>query len=183
MIILASNSERRQKLLQDAGISFKVYPSDIVEDFDKKLKPQEVVEYLSFIKAESVQKVFPEDIIIGADTIVVFKGEILGKPKSSEDAFRMLKMLSGETHDVLTGVTILKGEIKKTIVSESKVIMRKYSDLEIEEYIKTGEPMDKAGSYAIQGIGGQLVDSFEGDFFSIVGLPLKKVLDILKEIQ
>lgn len=183
MIILASKSSRRAKLLEDAGIEFTVVPSEINEEVDSKLKPQELVSLLSLQKALDVQKRRPNDTIIGADTVVIFENEIFGKPKDEEDAFRMLKMLSGETHQVITGVTILKKDVKKVIISEALVTMKKYSDLEIREYIQTKEPMDKTGSYDIQGEGGKLVDHFKGDFFTIVGLPLKDVLEVLKSLD
>ncbi|SRR5690554_620908 len=183
MIILASKSSRRAKLLEDAGIEFTVVPSEINEEVDSKLKPQELVSLISLQKALDVQKRRPNDTIIGADTVVIFENEIFGKPKDEEDAFRMLKMLSGETHQVITGVTILKKDVKKVIISEALVTMKKYSDLEIREYIQTKEPMDKAGSYGIQGEGGKLIDHFKGDFFTIVGLPLKDVLEVLKSLD
>ncbi len=181
MIILASRSPRRAKLLKDAGIDFIVEPSNIDEVFEDHLEPKEIVIELAKQKAQAVAENHPDDTIIAADTIVVFNGEILGKPKDEEDAYRMLKMLSSETHQVYTGVALQQNNIKHSFCSKTEVTMKKLSDLEIKEYIQTQEPMDKAGAYGIQGLGGALVESYQGDFFTIVGLPLKDVLNALNE--
>jgi septum formation protein len=183
MLILASSSPRRAKLLKDAGIEFIVEPSNWEEVINEKLKPSEIALELAKLKAMHVATKYPNDIVLGADTIVVFEEEILGKPKDEADAYRMLKLLSGERHVVYTGVAIIKGAIVKTFVSATEVSMKKLSDLEIWNYIKTGEPMDKAGAYGIQGDGGSLVDHYKGDFFTIVGLPLKDVLEAIKNIS
>jgi len=183
MLILASSSPRRAKLLKDAGLDFIVEPSNQDEKIDLKMKPQDIVLELAKMKAIHVAAKFPNDVVLGADTIVVFEEEILGKPKDEEDAYRMLKKLSGDRHVVYTGVAVVKGDTVKSFVSATEVSMKKLSDLEIWNYIKTGEPMDKAGAYAIQGDGGSLVDHYKGDFFTIVGLPLKDVLDVLKSFE
>ncbi len=180
MLILASSSPRRAKLLKDAGLDFIVVPSHLDEFVDEKYKPNELVVELAKQKALTVSKDYPNDIIIGADTIVVYDDKILGKPKDEDDAYRMLKTLSDDRHVVYTAVALIKGDKIKTFVSETEVWMKNLSDLEILNYIKTGEPMDKAGAYGIQGEGGSLVDHYKGDFFTIVGLPLKDVLDNLK---
>ena len=180
MYILASSSPRRAKLLKDAGLDFIVIPSLVDEVVDEKYKPSDLVVELAKLKALSVAKDYPNDIVIGADTIVVFEDQILGKPKDEEDAYRMLKLLSDDRHVVYTAVALIKGDKIKTFVSETEVWMKNLSDLEIWNYIHTGEPMDKAGAYGIQGEGGSLVDHYKGDFFTIVGLPLKDVLDNLK---
>ncbi len=180
MYILASSSPRRAKLLKDAGLDFIVIPSLVDEIVDEKYKPNELVVELAKLKALSVAKDYPNDIVIGADTIVVFEDQVLGKPKDEEDAYRMLKLLSDDRHVVYTAVALIKGDKIKTFVSETEVWMKNLSDLEIWNYIHTGEPMDKAGAYGIQGEGGSLVDHYKGDFFTIVGLPLKDVLDNLK---
>ncbi len=181
MLILASNSPRRIKLLKDTGLDFMVIPSHIKEVIDEKLKPQDMAIELATKKAIHVAAKHPKDIVIGADTIVVFENEILGKPKNEEDAYRMLKLLSGERHVVYTAIALVKGEKIKTFYSETEVSMKSLSDLEIRDYIKTGEPMDKAGAYGIQGEGGKLVDHYKGDFFTIEGLPLKDLLEALKD--
>lgn len=180
MLILASSSPRRAKLLKDAGLDFIVVPSHLDEFVDEKYKPNELVVELAKQKALTVSKDYPNDIIIGADTIVVYDDKILGKPKDEDDAYRMLKTLSDDRHVVYTAVALIKGDKIKTFVSETEVWMKNLSDLEILNYIKTGEPMDKAGAYGIQGEGGSLVDHYKGDFFTIVGLPLKDVLDNIK---
>ena len=180
MLILASGSPRRAKLMKDAGLDFIVEPSFLDEIADEKLKPNDLVTELAKMKATHVAKKYPNDIVIGADTIVVYEDNILGKPKDEEDAYRMLKLLSDDRHVVYTAVALVKGDKIKTFVSESEVWMKSLSDLEIRNYIKTGEPMDKAGAYAIQGDGGSLVDHYNGDFFTIVGLPLKDLLEQLK---
>ncbi|MDX9691037.1 MAG: nucleoside triphosphate pyrophosphatase [Acholeplasmataceae bacterium] len=184
MLILASSSPRRAKLLQDAGLDFIVEPSYIDEKVeDDKLKPQELVLELAKLKALSVAARYPNDIVLGADTIVVFEDEVLGKPKDDEDAYRMLKKLSGERHVVYTAVALTRGEQMVSFLSEAEVSMKSLSDLEIRNYIETKEPMDKAGAYAIQGEGGNLVDHYKGDFFTIVGLPLKELMENLKKFK
>lgn len=182
MLILASGSSRRAKLLKDAGLDFIIEASDVEEVFDPELKPEDIVVNLALQKAKAVFEKHPEDTIIAADTIVVFGDEILGKPEDEKDAYRMLKLLSNDTHSVYTGVAILKGKETRTFFSRTDVTMKALSDLEIHNYIATGEPMDKAGAYGIQGDGGELVDHFNGDFFTIVGLPLKDVLQALQDI-
>ena len=180
MLILASNSPRRSKLLKDTGLDFIVVPSNLEETFDEKLKPQDLAMELAKMKAIHVAAKHPEDVVIGADTIVVFEDQILGKPVDEEDAYRMLKLLSGERHTVYTGVALVRGEKVETFVSATEVSMKSLSDIEIHNYIKTKEPMDKAGAYGIQGDGGNLVDHYKGDFFTIMGLPLKDLLEALK---
>lgn len=181
MLILASNSPRREKLLKDAGLDFVIVPSHLDEVIEEKLKPQDLATELAKMKAIHVAASHPNDVVIGADTIVVFQDEVLGKPKDDQDAYRMLKLLSGERHVVYTAVALVRGEKIKTFVSATEVSMKSVSDLEIWDYIKTKEPMDKAGAYAIQGEGAKLVDNYKGDFFTIVGLPLKDLLEALKD--
>jgi len=183
MLILASSSPRRAKLMKEAGLDFLVVPSMIDEELDEKLKPSDLVLELAKLKALHVAKDYKDDIVIGADTIVCYDEQILGKPKDEEDAYRMLKMLSNDRHIVYTAVAIIKGDTIKTFVSEAEVWMKSLSDLEIKNYISTNEPMDKAGAYAIQGEGGNLVDHYKGDFFTIVGLPLKELLENLKSFK
>jgi septum formation protein len=185
MLILASSSPRRAKLLQDAGLDFIVEPSHVDENVveDEKLKPHELVLELAKMKSLSVAAKYPNDIVIGADTIVVYEDEVLGKPKDEEDAYRMLKKLSGERHVVYTAVALTRGEQMVSFVSETEVSMKVLSDLEIRNYIDTKEPMDKAGAYGIQGEGGNLVDHYKGDFFTIVGLPLKELMENLKKFK
>lgn len=181
MLILASNSERRKKLLTDIGVEFISVTNKVNEKVDKKLKPNEIVMILSKRKADAALETHPEDTIIAADTIVYFEGEVLGKPKNNEDAFEMLKKLRGNKHSVYTGVTILNKHKEKTFYSKADVYMNNYNDLNIYEYIQTKEPKGKAGAYAIQGEGGKLVEKYTGDFFTIVGLPVKQIKKVLKE--
>ena len=183
MLILASNSPRRKKLLEDAGLTFNVVSVDIDETIDEKLRPEMIVMSIAEKKARSVKDLYPNDVIISADTLVVFESEILGKPKDEADAYRMLKMLSGNHHEVYTGVTIIKDDKEVTFYAMSEVWMNAYNDLQIYDYIKTKEPMDKAGAYAIQGLGKDLVEHYSGDFFTIVGLPLKQLLNELKALD
>jgi septum formation protein len=183
MLILASSSPRRAKLMKDAGLDFIVIPSQVDEVVDEKYKPVDLVVELAKLKAIHVAKQYPNDVVIGADTIVVYEDHILGKPRDEEDAYRMLRLLSDDRHVVYTAVALVKGDQMKTFVSETEVWMKNLSDLEIRNYIKTGEPMDKAGAYGIQGEGGALVDHYKGDFFTIVGLPLKDLLDQLKSFK
>ncbi len=183
MIILASSSPRRAKLLKEAGLDFKIVSSDIEELFDENLEPHEVAMYLANLKTKHIAENYKKDVVIGADTIVVYDRKILGKPIDEQDAFNMLTTLSNQCHDVYTGVTIIQGEKEETFYSKTRVCMKTLSELEIKAYIHTKEPMDKAGAYGIQGDGGKLVDHYEGDFFTIMGLPLKDVLSRLKNFN
>ena len=181
MIILASGSPRRSKILKDAGVEFEIEVSQVDENsIDVEgLSPAEKVMKIATHKALDVAKNHKDKIIIGADTGVFLGSEFFGKPKDEEDAVKMLKRLSGKTHDVLTGVAVIKGDIIDTFYGQSKVTIRKLNEIEIKDYVNTKEPLDKAGAYAIQDLGGALVEKYEGDFFNIVGLPLKEVLTVL----
>lgn len=193
-IILASASPRRAELLRQIGLSFDIIPSDSDETIDIELKPEEVVQQLAYMKAESIAKDLKVKnrtgrLIIGADTIVV-KDRILGKPLDENDAFHMLKSLKGHWHEVLTGVSLIDSESLETVnfYEKTRVKMRSYTEGEIYSYIRTGEPMDKAGSYGIQGCGAVLVERIEGCYFNVVGLPLSRLstylgrfgIDVLK---
>ena len=183
MLILASKSARRIKLLKDIGLEFETVDHKVSETYPKKATPETIVQTLSKRKAEGVLKKYPEATVIAADTIVVYEGEVLGKPRDEDDAFKMLKKLSGQKHQVLTGVTITNKHKTKTFHSVSDVYMKPYHDIEIYEYIKTHEPMDKAGAYAIQGEGSKFVEKYTGDFFTIVGLPVKQLQKELKKFD
>lgn len=179
-LILASNSPRRKELLSKYNIKYKVVVSQVDEQLDSTLSVVENVEMLAYQKAYAVSTQYPDAKVLAADTIVVIDNVILGKPVDFEDAFKMLKTLSGKTHEVITAVAILfKGE-KKINHCISKVTFKQLSDSEIIEYINTNEPMDKAGSYAIQGIGAKLISNYEGELDNIIGLPMKLVIDMLK---
>lgn len=183
MYILASNSPRRKKLLEDAGIQFKIVSPNVNEDVQEKMKPEKLVQVIAKRKAEAVFSQYPNDVIIAADTIVVKDGNVYGKPKDEADAYRMLKDLSDDKHEVYTGVCIQNASKSVCFYTMSEVWMKNYNDLQIYDYIQTGEPMDKAGAYAIQGLGEQFVDHYQGDFFTIVGLPLKTLLQELKTFE
>ncbi|MCX7922682.1 MAG: Maf family protein [Clostridia bacterium] len=182
-IVLASASPRRTELLKQIGIEFKIIPSNIEEDIKVNIPPEELVQKLSYEKALDVAKQLPEgSLVIGADTIVVKDG-VLGKPANEEQAFEMLKSLQGRWHEVITGVTVINSYTLKSVKAyeKTRVKMRELSDSTILSYIKTREPMDKAGSYGIQGIGAVLVEKIEGCYFNVVGLPLTRLSFILEE--
>lgn len=177
MLILASASKRRIDLLKDSGIKFEVVVSEVEEVIDESLKPDELTINLAKSKALDVLAKHPDALVIAADTIVTYNEEIFGKPNSTIDAYQMLSKLQGNTHEVYTGVAIVSKDIRDTFYKKASVTMKKLSDLQIKEYIETKEPMDKAGAYAIQGLGKALIEHFDGDFFAIMGLPLKEVLE------
>ena len=179
-IILASQSPRRRELLEKCGVSFTCDPADIDETMDLSNHLNTEIQNLAYRKAEEVLKRHPEALVIGSDTIVVLNGEVLGKPKDEADATRMLKELQGNTHEVVTGLCFLSQKRKYTDVSISKVTFAPMSDEEIGEYISTGECMDKAGAYGIQGFGGKYIQKIEGDYYTIMGLPLNLVYEELK---
>lgn len=172
-IILASASPRRQELLGSLGLSFSVMKPDIDETQFGDLPPATLVETLSAAKAKAIaQDVSQGTLIIAADTIVVLEGEVLGKPESEAHAIEMLTGLSGKSHAVYTGFSLCRGDKMKSYHQMTKVQFRPLSHKEITEYVATGEPLDKAGSYGIQGKAAVFISSIEGDYFNVVGLPL-----------
>ncbi|MBQ3145274.1 MAG: septum formation protein Maf [Clostridia bacterium] len=188
-IVLASNSPRRKELLHQIFDEFDIVKSNFDEDEVKEKEPEKLVQILSLKKAEEVfnriQNKENELIVIGGDTLVYFDGQVLGKPKDERDAFDTLKKLQGNKNKVYSAFTIIfkkdNKTIKETYLSKSTVIMKAMSDEEIEKYIKTGEPMDKAGSYAVQGIGSKFIEKIEGSYSSVVGLDVEKLKEILKK--
>ena len=183
-IILASASPRRKEILSLLNIPFKIMVSDADETFDENLAPYFIAESLSLKKAAAVAKNVKEHaLVIGADTIVVSDGRILGKPDGEECAYNMLKSLSGKWHSVISGVTVLDNKSAKSesFYVETKVKFAPLSDDEITSYIKTKECMDKAGAYAIQGFGAKFIEEICGDYFNVVGLPLQKLYSVLKK--
>ena len=175
--ILASSSPRREEILKKAGVDFEViFPEDI-EEKNVSADPVSHVLELSRKKAESVAQKVVDSLILGADTIVVLNGVILGKPEDSEEAFEMLKKLSGKEHKVYTGISLLDKDKKKILSGYqlTKVKFNQLKDKEIKDYIDTGEPLDKAGAYGIQGMGNFLVEKIEGDLDNVIGLPLRKL--------
>ena len=181
MIILASQSPRRQELLKLITSDFEIKVSNVDETLPDKITPKEAVMYLSKIKAEPFAD--GDDIVIGADTVVALDGKILGKPKNEENAKEMLKFLSGRTHSVFTGVTLANGKKTKTFAVETKVKFFELTNEEIDAYIKTKEPFDKAGAYGIQGYGSLLVEKINGDYFNVVGLPVSTLARELKAFE
>jgi len=180
-VILASASPRRRELLKFITEDFTVKVSDVREVTDPDLSPEETVKSLAVIKGEAVAGNCPGDTVISADTVVVLDGKILGKPKNEEDAFSMLSSLSDRTHEVFTGVCIIRNGEKTVFAERTEVTFYSLSDKEIREYIATGEPADKAGAYGIQGKGCTLVKSINGDYNNVVGLPVARLNRILSE--
>lgn len=179
MLILASASPRRQELLRSAGVPFIVEPADIDETPLAGESAQACAERLAKEKARVVHKGHPQDFVLGADTIVVVDDLILGKPSDAQDANRMLRMLSGRQHSVITGVCLLGPALEVTASETTLVTMSEVSDDEIRAYVATGEPMDKAGAYAIQGIASRWITRIEGDYPNVVGLPIALVYSML----
>ena len=179
--ILASKSPRRSDLLEKAGLTFSIVPSDFDESSVAMSDPESYVKRLARSKAIDISKKYPDSWVLGADTIVLIDDSILGKPGSKDEARSMLKQLSGKTHQVITGYCLCC-QTKNDIISETvktDVRFKTLSDSEIEWYIQTGEPFDKAGAYAIQGIGTFLVKSINGSYANVVGLPVCEVIEFL----
>lgn len=181
-IILKSASPRRKELLEQAGYDFIIDAAEIDETMDRTKTPYENVKTLGLKKAMVQQEKYPEDIMIGCDTIVVLGDEIFGKPKDATDAYEMLTKLSGKKHQVMSGVGIVFKTCVYNFVVTSDVYMKDLSKEDIEAYIETKECFGKAGSYAIQGIGRGLIDHYEGSLENIIGLPIDEVSEILGEL-
>jgi septum formation protein len=181
-IILASSSPRRKELLEKIGLRFTVDPSDCAEDTAAGLSPHDLVRQISLDKTNAVAAKHPDSIIIAADTIGVIGEKILGKPHTAREAVKMLRMISGKSHLVITGFTVLDTATQKQITKtvDTRVYIKKLSAAEIEAYVQTGEALDKAGAYAIQGKGALLVEKAEGDFYNVMGLPLSALAETLK---
>lgn len=184
-IILASSSDRRKNLLTKLGIKFTAMPSKIDESKYEFETPEKLVQELSLAKASNVAKVVEDTLIISADTVVVYNDKVLEKPEDEEAAFRMLKLLENDQHKVYTGLAILSADDKMHYLDYdvTEVFMRKVGKEEIERYIKTGEPMDKAGSYGIQGKGGIFVNKIVGSYFTVMGLPIHLLSMALKSFS
>lgn len=184
-IILASQSPRRREIMKLVGIDFDVVISDCDENIEYD-GPADMVEKLSYLKAKDVAGKLPESeehLVIGSDTIVFFKGEVLGKPKDEKDAFNMLHEMAGNTHVVYTGVSVIDTKTGKTETfhEETEVEFYDVSDEEIRQYIATKDPLDKAGAYGVQGLGAFLVNGIKGDYFTVVGLPIAHLIQVLKK--
>ena len=180
-LILASQSPRRRELLGLFRIPFIVRVADIDETMDPMLPPAQEVARVSLAKAQAVERA-EEDVVIAADTIVVCQGQILGKPKDTEDARQMLTLLSGRDHQVMTGLTVARGETVLSVTEVTDIHFRQLSQQEILRYIATGEPMDKAGSYGIQGGAAVFAQRIEGDYFNVVGLPVCRLWQLLQQL-
>lgn len=183
MLVLASASPRRRELLTAAGIPFSVQPADIDETmFAGKGPPLAVAQALALEKTKAVFRMNQNSVVLGADTIVVVDGEILGKPRDKEDAARMLRLLSGRQHEVITGVSLAAPGIPLAVWSATTLVtMIKLEERDIQDYAATGEPMDKAGAYAIQGIASRWISGIEGDYSNVVGLPMPLVWKMLRK--
>ena len=183
-IILATTSPRRHFLAEKMGLDFEIVPSDYEEDMTLKLSPANLVKTLAYGKAEDVAKKRKDGIVIGVDTIVVFKGKKLGKPKSKQESYEALKSFSGKSQKVYSGLALIDCATKKVILDYdvTKVKFRKMSDFEIRKYIETGEPMDRAGSYAIQELGSVFIEGVKGCYPNVMGLPVRKLYKGLKKL-
>lgn len=183
MLVLASSSPRRSELLRNAHIPFEVQAADVPEVPMKGERPLEFAMRLARAKADAVAQVRPDAFVLGADTIVVVDNKILGKPADPADAARMLRLLSDREHDVTTAVCLIFPNSAECITTQetTRVHFSILTDDDIAAYVATGEPMDKAGAYAIQGIAGRWIDKIEGDYFNVVGLPVAKVYRILRQ--
>lgn len=174
-IILASASPRRRELLKIIFNEFEILPSDIEEVVPKNIPQNMRPEFLARIKAKDIASTYPDAMVIGADTSVLLEGNILGKPKNILEAQKILKMLSGKVHQVITGCAVVSNGVCKTFSSVTDVEFFRISDSQINEYISTSEPYDKAGAYGIQSKGALFVKKINGDYFNVVGLPIAEL--------
>jgi len=181
-VVLASGSPRRRQLLELIGIEHEVQPANIDESVRPRETPARYAERLAREKASVIASRDPDRITIAADTTVVVNKKVLGKPENEEDARRMLSMLSGREHTVITAIAVARGRKLRSAVEEVRVRFRRLREDEIDAYIATGEPMDKAGAYGIQGYGATIVECIEGDYFSVMGLPLARLVDLLRDL-
>ena len=181
-LILASASPRRAELLRAAGIEFEVSPADVDERFLAGEKPEGAVVRLAEQKAAAIAAGQPDAVVLGADTTVVVGGEALGKPADGADAARMLRLLSGRAHDVLTGICLRASGRKLVHLEATRVRMLKLSEAEIAWYLSTGEAFDKAGAYAVQGLASRFIGGIDGSYSNVVGLPISSVYELLKEL-
>jgi len=181
-VVLASASPRRRDLLNLVGIAHEVRPANIDETMRPREAPRRHAERLAREKASAVATRDSDLITIGADTVVVINRKVLGKPADADDAARMLRMLSGREHTVITAVAVSRGRKLRSAIEEVRVKFRQLRDDEIGAYIATGEPMDKAGAYGIQGYGATIVERIEGDYFAVMGLPLVRLVGLMRDV-
>lgn len=184
-IVLASASPRRKQIFALTGLKFEIDPSEYEEDLSLNLPPKELVIQMSQGKAKQVAKHHQNAIVIGADTVIVYQGEIIGKPQTQSRAKQILSKLSGQSHSVITGFTIIDTANNQTVAQaiETRVTFKQLSPEEIISYVESGEPLDKAGAYAIQGLGAVLIERIEGDYYNVVGLPLCALVNQLKKLD
>jgi septum formation protein len=184
-IILASASPRRKELLEKIGLVFKVDPSESDESLRPDLKPHEIANAISREKALKVAARYPDAIIIAADTFGVIRGKIIRKPSTNKEAKTILSALSGKSHRVITGYTIIDTSTGKTVTNsvETRVYFKKLTASEVDNYIKSGEPLDKAGAYGIQGLGSVIVKQIKGDYYNVMGLPVSALAESLKRFD
>lgn len=180
-IILASNSPRRQELLQQIGLSFRIVPAAVNEVLIETVPPAELATSLALAKARAVAARFPQALVLGADTIVVVDGKPLGKPVDDQDALRMLRLLAGRAHQVITGVALVQGAREVAGSETTTVHVRSVPEELLRRYVATGETVDKAGAYAIQGRAAVIISGIEGDYSNVVGLPLSRVEQMLQQ--
>ena len=183
MLVLASASPRRQELLRNAGVAFEAQPADIPEDPLPGEAAKNCAERLAREKALAVARQRPHDVVLGADTVVVVGGDLLGKPSDAADAARMLRLLSGREHQVITGVCLVVSGQRSVASQTTSVTMSEITEKEITEFVASGEPMDKAGAYAIQGIASRWIPRIEGDYSNVVGLPIALVWRMLRDAR
>lgn len=180
-VILASGSPRRKELLSLLGIEFDIIPADIDEEINPNNKLTDEIEKLSYLKAYEVFKDNKDSIVIGSDTVVSINNEVLGKPNTKDNAKKMLQKLSGNCHQVITAVSILSPTKSETFSTVSNVYFRELTEDEIEEYANSDEPLDKAGAYAIQGYARKFISRIDGDYYSIIGLPICELSQRIKK--
>jgi septum formation protein len=182
-IVLASASPRRKELLEKIGLTFKVDPSDSNENLRLDLKPEGMAKAISLEKALKIAPKYADAIIIAADTFGIFRGKIIGKPSSPDEARKILSAMSGKSHRVITGYTVLDTLSKKVTTHsvETRVYFKNLTPEEIDNYIRSGEPLDKAGAYGIQGLGSVIVEKIIGDYYNVMGLPLSALVESLKK--
>ena len=182
-IILASTSPRRRELIKKLNRPYRCVAGDYEEDMTLDLSPVELVQRLALGKASSVAHKYPDRIIVGADTVVVFQDQVLGKPHTAGRAYEVLTMLSGQVIEVMTGMALMLNNRQITRAAVTEVKLRVVSETEIRDYINTGEPLDKAGAFAVQGQGRTMVEQVNGDVNNVVGLPVDEVRQMLKIIE
>jgi septum formation protein len=183
MLILASASPRRSELLRNAAISFTVDPAHVQEEPHAHETPPDYAQRLAREKALAVFARHPDDVVLGADTVVVVNEHLLEKPVDAGDAARMLRLLSGRSHQVITGVCVVAAGFERTEAEVTQVYFSRLSDEEIADYVRSGEPMDKAGGYGIQGIASRWIGRVEGCYFNVVGLPVERVYRLLRAAE